>query len=125
MIKENETQHLNEIGAKIMGWKEEYFDRSKNMGTDDVLAYIGNDGLTLLKAAWNPATDLNHTDMVEQEMVKKGWKISVYSPSEETGQHLCIVSKRGYLISFKAEAPLGQKVLAIMKAVEKALEKRE
>ena len=119
MIKENETQHLNEIGAKIMpkGLLQEYTVRPWHGWRFKVTDGIGD--------LFSPATDLNHTDMVEQEMVKKGWKISVYSPSEETGQHLCIVSKRGYLISFKAEAPLGQKVLAIMKAVEKALEKRE
>jgi len=116
MIKENETQHLNEIGAKIMpkGLLQEYTVRPWHGWRFKVTDGIGD--------LFSPATDLNHTDMVEQEMVKKGWKISVYSPSEETGQHLCIVSKRGYLISFKAEAPLRQKALAIMRAIGKAVE---
>ena len=52
IILEDEETRLKRIGAEIMGWKR--YGRG-----------------------WSPATDLNHTAMVGQELIKIGWRFNI------------------------------------------------
>ena len=72
MKTESETDRLNRIGAEIMGWKR--IERDKYYPDDD-LDYWGSEKEYYYSIKdWSPATDLNHTDMVKKELIKRGWE---------------------------------------------------
>jgi len=114
-----EIDRLNRIGAEIMGWKR--IERDKYYPDDD-LDYWGSEKEYYYSIKdWSPATDLNHTDMVKKELIKRGWEWTVENDTYEGNNMITVIfSKEGEFQ--KVDYSTDQESLAIMRAVEKAWE---
>ena len=121
MTEQSETKRLNQLGAEWAGltFKVNNFNNSY---------YTDNRTIICLKEDWNPCHNLNHTYLVEQAMIKKGWSIRVsYGLRFKNRWEVYLYKKDegwGYKIH-ETDAPIGEKALAIMRAFEMAVEKGE
>ena len=109
MTDKSEIDRLNRIGAEILlnGQEPQVFHSRVSFSDFN----------------FSPATDLNHTDLVEQEMSAKGYDWRTWTTGDIFGVRL-YYPKREYIprMCIDREAPLGQKAIAIMRAIEKAWE---
>jgi len=110
-MTEEETR-LNEMGWEISGT---IINRNGS--------HTDRNGVTYYGKMFAPCKDLNDTALVEQAMVEKGWDYTVMSTKaeEQVKTVACFFSKPKHPTAV-AEAPLDQKALAIMRAIEKAVE---
>ena len=116
-----EIDRLNRIGAEIMGWKR--IERDKYYPDDD-LDYWGSEKEYYYSIKdWSPATDLNHTDMVEQEMVGKRWHIQIiFGLNHDDRWEVVLNNSTINYNLYLGYAPINQKALAVMRAIDKAWE---
>ena len=75
MILDDEETRLNRIGAEIMGYKAKGRVWTTNNGP--VYAISQDINQSPYFPVWSPATDLNHTAMVGQELIKIGWRFDI------------------------------------------------
>ena len=70
METEKKIKELNEIGAKVMGWKMPYPDRWR--------PFYYKDGKEVIERLdWTPATDIGQAFMVLRELKKDGWSYMI------------------------------------------------
>jgi len=105
---------LIQVGAEVC---KDYFGDKIRLARDGMWVIYVEDG------AWehfNPVHDPRHTEMVLDEMCKKGWRIFI----EYYAYHIEVMIRKDveYLTDeFEAEAPLSDKGRAIMDACKLAI----
>ena len=138
-MDKKEIAHLNAMGVvKVMGWKiysyGEYLEKGTgwHMNQDNYPFIVSIKGALLLRTEhgkggsyFNPYHDLNHTKMVKDAMVEKGYGFSIHiRPDNLITCPSGIVVKCYHVtkqVSVTAEAPLDQEGMAVMRAIEMAL----
>lgn len=119
----DEETRLNRVGAEIVGVEYTEYAKWPTGGAVREYSWIDEEGFKHISKTWNPCHDLNHTDLVKQAMVDDGWDWQVTNDRDgTTGEKIIVVKMDKDGRYPHGSAPLDQEGLAIMRAIEKAME---